>query len=187
MMTRRPRRSSQEVHSLLTKARAEAAQMLADCPRAQARVTRLIQLLGQIEDTWHEGGVAPKPKRTSSRGATITGYSVEDWQAEPHLVEKRDSGAQPFRTPKDHYDAVVDILATANEPMRFEEIRVLAAKQLGFESDDELPIYRLRIVMRFLDRLGLLKHESRQYRRSSSARSFTSAASKEWKSAARVS
>ncbi|GAB5496037.1 MAG: hypothetical protein Phyf2KO_11170 [Phycisphaerales bacterium] len=49
-------------------------------------------------------------------------------QDELHLVEKWDSGAQPFRTPKSHFDAVVDILATANEPMRFEEIRTFAAK-----------------------------------------------------------
>lgn len=161
--------------------------MLTDCPKARARVTRLIQLLGDIEDAWHDGGATPKPKRKSSRGATISGYSVEDWQGEPHLVEKRDSGAQPFRTPKSHFDAVVDILATASEPMRFEEIRTLAAKQLGLESESELPIYRLRIVMRFLDRLGLLKHESRRYRRTRPASTFRADSKREWSKRLRVS
>lgn len=158
--------------------------MLADCPKAQARVTRLIQLLGQIEDAWHEGGPATKPRRKSSRGATISGYSVEDWQGEPHLVEKRDSGAQPFRTPKSHFDAVVDILATASEPMRFEEIRTLTAKQLGLSSEDELPIYRLRIVMRFLDREGLLKHESRLYQRAAAVSGFRQGVAKAWRARA---
>lgn len=184
-MARRPRSPSTEIPSLLTKARAEAAQMLTDCPKAQARVTRLIQLLGQIEDAWHDGGATPKPKRKSSRGATISGYAVENWQGEPHLVEKRDSGAQPFRTPKSHFDTVVEILAASNEPMAFEEIRALTSKQLGMSSRDDLPIYKLRIVTRFLDKEGLLTHESRRYRRVGSASSFGSAATKAWKAAAR--
>lgn len=170
--------------SLLTKARAEAAQMLTDCPKARARVTRLIQLLGDIEDAWHDGRATPKPKRKSSRGATISGYSVENWQGEPHLVEERDSGAQPFRTPKSHFDTVVEILAASNEPMAFEEIRALTSKQLGMSSKDDLPIYKLRIVTRFLDKEGLLTHESRRYRRVGSASSFGSAATKAWKAAA---
>ena len=173
-------RLPQEVPGLPTKARAEAAQVLADCPKSRARVTRLIQVLGEIEDAWHAGGQTPKSKKKSSRGATITGYTVEDWHGEPHLVETRDSGAQPFRTPKSHYDAVVDILATANEPIRFEEIRSLAARQLGFETEDDLPIYRLRIVMRFLQQAGMLKHESRRYRRTGTATGFRKDSSSAW-------
>jgi len=156
--------------------------MLVDCPKASARVTRVLQLLDGIEDAWHDAGVGPKPKRKSSRGATITGYSIEGWHGEPHLVETRDSNAQPFRTPRSYYKAVVDTLAAASEPMRFEEIRLLVAKQLELSSVDKVPIYRLRIVMRFLDHNSLLSHEARKYHRRESAKTFRSSAMKAWRS-----
>jgi len=183
-MTPRTRSKTPEVHDLITKVRAEAAQIMVDCPKTRARVTRVIRLLGGIEDAWHDARVGSKPKRNSSRGATITGYAIENWQGKPHLVEMRDSGAQPFRTPRSHYKAVVDILATASEPMRFEEIRTLTAGQLGLGSEDELPIYRLRIVMRFLDKSRLLIHESRQYQRAGAASGFRQGAARAWKALA---
>jgi hypothetical protein len=179
-MPRRPHSKAGEIPSLITQARAEAAQVMAECPRARARITRLIQFLGEIEDAWHDAGPSPKRAARSSRGATISGYAVEEWQGEEHLVEERDSGAQPFRTPRSHFDAVVEILAAAGEAMRFEEIRKLAVEQLGLSSEDELPIYRLRIVMRFLNTHGLLVHEARRYRRVGSASSFLKAAAKAW-------
>jgi len=87
----------------------------------------------------------------------------------------------PFDANMSHYDAVVDILAATGSPMRFEEIRTLAAKQLGFLSEDELPIYRLRIITRLLDSKGLLTHEARRYRRAKAASKFKSEAKQAWK------
>ncbi len=96
------------------------------------------------------------------------------------LVEVRSTGAQPFRCPEHIFTATVKVLAEAERPISFDELRRLVSRSLKSTSGLSPPIYLFRVVLRFLKIKHLLQHSGRRFRPSAKG-NFTDAAQRAWR------
>jgi len=105
-------------------------------------------------------------------------YVVQDTAEGQFLTERRPSGAQPLRCPKDAYEAAARVLARATEPLHFEELLDGLNKETGERQAD----YRLRVCLRFWLGHGLVERFRTRYR-AKEADGFAARAMQEWETA----
>jgi hypothetical protein len=132
-----------------------------DCPKSGDNIKRAIAILDAAE---HAARKTPPRGKPRSR---IRGDSVEEYRIEPSerglcLTEVRSTGAQPFRCPRDIYDATVHVIARSPSGVSFDVLRRDASKHLG--QNPPPPIYLFRIVLRFLKFRDLIQHAGRRFR-----------------------
>jgi hypothetical protein len=100
---------------------------------------RLLELLPQI------AGHGSTVTRPSKRGTAALQYLVEKTAAGETLAERRVSGkSQPFRCPKHLYDAVVEVIADAEEALAVDEIAAAAESRARSRPAD----FQLRVPLR---------------------------------------
>lgn len=137
--------ASQEIRQAL----ADLLERHEDCGLLAARILRA---LGNLEGVLRQAGQsAPgaiteitheirrrrnKPKR----------YGVQVVNGQEMLCEYRAGGAYPFRASKAILDAVVAVLNAPEHPLTFEQVRDGAGKV----ARELLPIYEVRVCLRFL-------------------------------------
>ena len=105
----------------------------------------LIEALQQQVETKRHPDAPPAPIRRASADERAQEYFVQGTHEGDFLTERRPSGSQPFRCPKDAYDAAADILARADQPLHFDELLERLNKAMGDRQAD----YRLRVCLRF--------------------------------------
>jgi hypothetical protein len=124
--------------------RTSLIKVLRNSPEAREPICDALDLIEtlqqQMEAKWNPD--APAKPRSSSAGQE---YVVQQTPDGPFLTERRPSGSQPFRCPKDAYDAAARIIAQATEPLHFEEIHDRLNAAMGNRQAD----YRLRVCLRF--------------------------------------
>jgi hypothetical protein len=105
----------------------------------------LIEALQQQVETKRNPDAAPPPARRSIATQRSQEYFVQRTHEGDFLTERRPSGSQPFRCPKDAYDAAAVILAHADQPLHFDELLERLNKAMGDRQAD----YRPRVCLRF--------------------------------------
>ena len=76
------------------------------------------------------------------------------------LTERRPSGSQPFRCPRDAYEAATRVLEKARDGVHFDELLEGLNREMGERQAD----YRLRVCLRFWVGLGLVERFRTRYR-----------------------
>jgi hypothetical protein len=163
-----------------------------DAKREDA-LDQIDQLLGRVEDdARHKATVAEirrllkrlMPQRVSAvrrRTGEETEYRLEGRGEQATLAEFRRAG-QPLRVPKHVYEQLVDLLASADRPLAFDEIMM----QMARTATDTPAEWQARVVLRFLMRARpeVIRRARSRYRAVAPNR-FRIAAEKWWRSAAR--
>src|SRR5258706_14288654 len=73
----------------------------------------------------------PATSRRASPAERAQGHFVQRTHEGDFLTERRTSGSQPFRCPKDSYDAAAEILARADQTFPFDELLDRMNKAMG--------------------------------------------------------
>jgi hypothetical protein len=87
----------------------------------------------------------PRPSKPAEKETSAGDYVLQTTQEGEFLTERRPSGSQPFRCPKNVYDAAAEILVQTRDPLHFEEILQRLNTATGQRQGD----YRLRVCLRF--------------------------------------
>jgi hypothetical protein len=147
----RVRRTTVDVLSSQPKTAKAAASILRDLDTIERSVRAV------TEDLTIENPRVGKPRKAE----VVSHYTIEEMPSHGGnaLTEHRTSGAQPFRCPKDVYDAATKVLATAIAPVKFAEV------QKGVETRLKrvVPIYQIRLVLRFWSTAGLVHHRRARF------------------------
>jgi len=132
--------------SALREIRRLLADLLESTEQARMPVAQIMRLLDVVEG----GQVQPDDPghgRSFTRGRDARRYQVEETAGGPVLTEGREGGkSPPFRATKAVYDAVTSVLATAEKPLRFEDIMDRMAKSGPVPPGD----FQVRVCIRFL-------------------------------------
>jgi hypothetical protein len=140
----------------------------------------LIEALQQQVETKRHPDAAPPPAsaRRSAAADRAQEYFVQKTHEGEFLTERRPSGSQPFRCPKDAYDAAADILAHADQPLHFDEL----LERLNTAMGDRQADYRLRVCLRFWLGHKLVERFRTRYR-VIEAKTFSASARSLWEEA----
>jgi len=95
------------------------------------------------------------------RRAKTQEYEVQVTPDGSFLTERRSGDSQPFRCPRSTYDAAAEVLAGVGaEALPFEDLMDRLNRQTGQRQPD----YRLRVVLRFWMRHGVVLRTRTKYR-----------------------
>ena len=164
--------------------RTSLIKVLRNSPEAREPICDALELIEvlqqQIEAKRNpEADDRPADRRASKGGSAATQeYIVQDTGEGQFLTERRPSGSQPFRCPRDAYDAAAKVLAGAAEPLHFDELLEGLNRQTGERQAD----YRLRVCLRFWIGHGLVERFRTRYRAKDGA-NFVERARAEWERA----
>ncbi|HYE17662.1 MAG TPA: hypothetical protein VEA69_04415 [Tepidisphaeraceae bacterium] len=100
--------------------------------------------------------VAAAPER---RASPQQEYLIQQTPDGPYLTERRPTGSQPFRCPRQTYDTIARLLA-AHGPLHFDEL----LNRLNEASPERQADYRLRVCLRFWITTGLAQRIKTRYR-----------------------
>jgi hypothetical protein len=124
----------------------------------------LIESLQQnIETKRHPDAGEQPPQRSTRRAIQAPAsqeYLIQKTDEGEFLTERRPSGSQPFRCPKDAYDAAARILSKATQPLHFEDLH----DQFNSAMGDRQPDYRLRVCLRFWLHHKIIERSRTRYR-----------------------
>jgi len=120
----------------------------------------LIETLQQQRDAKQDPDSAAPASRPIRRDLTPQDYLIQSTSDGEFLTERRPSGSQPFRCPKDAYEAATKIIAEAAEPQHFEEL----LEKFNTEMKERQADYRLRVCLRFWLSHGLVERFRTRYR-----------------------
>ena len=147
--------------------RTSLIKVLRNSPEAREPICDALELIEvlqqQIEAKRNpEADERPAERRSGKGGAATTQqeYIVQDTGEGQFLTERRPSGSQPFRCPRDAYDAAARVLAGAAEPLHFDEL----LEGLNRETGERQADYRLRVCLRFWIGHGLVERFRTRYR-----------------------
>jgi len=120
----------------------------------------------------------PRPARRNGRAQE---YIIQRTAEGEFLTERRPTGSQPFRCPKDAYAAAAEVLASAKDPLHFDELLDRLNETTGARHAD----YRLRVCLRFWGQQNLVRRSRMRYEAVDATR-FTSNARKAWDDLAHI-
>jgi len=140
----------------------------------------LIETLQQnIDAKRHPDGNQSRETRPTRDDAPSQEYLVQQTADGAFLTERRPSGAQPFRCPRDVYDAAANALAAAaGQPLHFEDL----LDRLNQLTNQRQPDYRLRVCLRFWLHHGVIERFRTRYR-AKAPTDFPQTATALWKNA----
>jgi hypothetical protein len=166
--------------------RTSLIKVLRNSPESREPICDALELIEalqqQMEAKRNPEGTEPPGGRKAGKGEPTKQqeYVVQDTGEGQFLTERRPSGSQPFRCPRDAYDAAVRVLAGASEPLHFDEL----LEGLNRETGERQADYRLRVCLRFWLAQGLVERFRTRYR-AKDAGTFVERAKAEWDRAAR--
>jgi hypothetical protein len=169
--------------------RTSLIKVLRNSPESREPICDALELIEalqqQMEAKRNPEGTEEPAGRRASRGkgegqsaAQQQAYFVQETGEGEFLTERRPSGAQPFRCPRDAYEAAAQVLAAAGEPVHFEELLEGLNREMGERQAD----YRLRVCLRFWLARGLVERFRTRYR-AKEAGGFVERAMGEWQKA----
>lgn len=161
-----------QLRDALARVRRTTVDVLSSQPRTAKAAASILRDLDTIERSVRavtENLTIENPRVGKPRKAEVVShYTIEEMPSHggDALTEHRTSGAQPFRCPKDVYDAVAKVLASAIAPVKFAEV------QKGVETRLKrvVPIYQIRLVLRFWSTVGLVQHRRARFMARDSSR-----------------
>jgi len=141
--------------------RDELASLLQRQPKTAVPVGRILGFLGEVERELASANArasTPGRARGPRRAEVVSHYRVEGGlrsSRDAALAEHRTSGAQPFRCPWEVYQAAArELGAAGGDGMSFNELYRRVNKRLGVR----IPIYRIRMCLRFWDTANITQH-----------------------------
>lgn len=163
--------------------RTSLIKVLRNSPESREPICDALELIEtlqqQAENKRHPDSPAPEPARATRRAQAGTGgYVVRQTGEGEFLTERRPSGSQPFRCPRDAYDAAARLLAEATSPLHFEELHEQLNRAMGERQAD----YRLRVCLRFWLASGRVERFRTRYR-AVEPKGFAAEASALWEKA----
>lgn len=144
--------------------RTSLIKVLRNSPEAREPICDALELIETLQlqrdtkrnpDAEQTPAAAPAAKETSTQD-----YLIQTTREGEFLTERRPSGSQPFRCPKDAYQAAAKILAQAREPLHFEDLLQRLSSEMGERQAD----YRLRVCLRFWLSHQLIERFRTRYR-----------------------
>ena len=140
-------RPSENHAAAFSQLRTSLIKVLRNSPEAREPICDALELIEALQQQMESkrNPDAPGNRTARAEAAGQQEYVVQATADGPFLTERRPSGSQPFRCPKDAYDAAVRILAESREPLHFEEIHDRLNAAMGERQAD----YRLRVCLRF--------------------------------------
>lgn len=145
-----------QVRSALIKA-------LRTSPDAREPLCDALELLETIQQKLEAYRAAMPPAREAPRPRherKLQEYQVQTNGDGAFLVERRPGHSQPFRCPRETYDAAASVLASADQPLHFDELAERLNARLGHRQPD----YRLRVALRFWLAGGAVVRSRTKYR-----------------------
>jgi hypothetical protein len=124
--------------------RTSLIKVLRNSPEAREPICDALELIEALQQQ-AETKRHPEGPETPARRERGQEYFVQRTHEGEFLTERRPSGSQPFRCPKDAYDAAAAILARADQPLHFDELLERLNQAMGDRQAD----YRLRVCLRF--------------------------------------
>jgi hypothetical protein len=158
--------------------RTSLIKVLRNSPESREPICDALELIEslqqQIETKRHPDAGEPLPQRAARRVTQAPAsqeYLIQKTDEGEFLTERRPSGSQPFRCPKDAYDAAARILSKATQPLHFEELH----EQFNTAMGDRQPDYRLRVCLRFWLHHKIIERSRTRYRATDPATFLTHA------------
>jgi hypothetical protein len=163
--------------------RTSLIKVLRNSPEAREPICDALELIETLQlqrDTKRNPDAAPPPQAAPvSKETSIQDYLIQTTREGEFLTERRPSGSQPFRCPKEAYQAAAKILAQTREPLHFEDL----LQRLSTETRQRQADYRLRVCLRFWLSHKLIERFRTRYR-ALDPEHFYQQASELWKPAA---
>ena len=168
--------------------RTSLIKVLRNSPEAREPICDALELIEALQQQMEakrnpESGEGPagrqgRGRKSEGEAAPQQAYFVQETGEGEFLTERRPSGAQPFRCPRDAYEAAARVLAGAGEPVHFEELLEGLNREMGERQAD----YRLRVCLRFWLARGLVERFRTRYRAKDSS-GFVERVRGEWEKA----
>lgn len=160
--------------------RDELVGLLERDPQSASSVAKVMRMLGDLEKELEALRPREAPARSHGprKAEVVSHYRVENGvrgDRSEALAEHRSSGAQPFRCPWRIYEATARELADATDGIGFDDLH----KRVG----KEIPIYRIRMCLRFWEAAGIVQHWLKVFRpihRAGARGGFMAEAKKAW-------
>lgn len=159
--------------------RTSLIKVLRNAPEAREPICDALELIETLQQQVEAKRNPEAPAKPRSI-APAQEYVVHETPDGPFLTERRASGSQPFRCPRDAYDAAVLVLAEAAGPLHFEEIHDRLNAAMGARQAD----YRLRVCLRFWVGQKVVERFRTRYRAVDRA-TFATEAARLWSEAAK--
>jgi hypothetical protein len=102
---------------------------------------------------------AESESRPPRRNGRVQEYVIQRTADGEFLTERRRTGSQPFRCPKDAYFAAAEVLAAAAEPLHFDEL----LDRLNETTRTRHADYRPRVCLRFWGQHALVRRSRMRY------------------------
>ena len=165
--------------------RDELVAMLERVPGSAPSVAKVMRLLADLEkelEAAHARAEVPPRSGGPRKTEVVSHYRVENGvrgDRSEALAEHRSSGAQPFRCPRRIYEAAARELAGPSEGIDFDDLHERVNKRLG----EAIPIYRIRMCLRFWEVAGIIGHWSKVFKpihHAGTRGGFTAEAKRAW-------
>lgn len=171
-------RPSENNAAAFSQLRTSLIKVLRNSPEAREPICDALELIETLQQQMEakrnpDAGTKARPGAPAGQE-----YVVQETVEGPFLTERRPSGSQPFRCPKEAYDAAARILAEAGEPLHFEEIH----ERLNAAMGDRQADYRLRVCLRFWAGQKVVERFRTRYR-AVNAETFLDDAARLWSEA----
>jgi hypothetical protein len=124
------------------------------------------------------GGRRSSDARDAST-ASLQEHFVQTTHEGEFLTERRPSGSQPFRCPRDAYDAAARVLEEADQPLHFDDLLDRLNTAMGQRQAD----YRLRVCLRFWVARNAVERFRTRYRVTPHDAPFSARAQSLWEAA----
>ena len=154
-----------QLHEALVRIRRATVDALATAPTIAKLAAGILKDVDEVERAYRavaERLTLDNPRVGRPRkAAVVSHYAVEAMPSHggDGLTEHRTTGAQPFRCPKDVYDAAATVLSGSARPVKFDEVQ----KGVQVRLRRKVPSYQVRLVMRFWSVKGLLQHRRARF------------------------
>lgn len=102
----------------------------------QQQLERYRQAMPPLSETARD---KPRPR------GKLQEYRIQTTADGQFLTERRPGHSQPFRCPRQTYDAAAEVVAAADPAMHFDEL----VERLNARMGERQPDYRLRVALRF--------------------------------------
>lgn len=165
----------------LRRARRSIAKLLRDQPELAGPLGEILSAIVDIEESLAHVPDGPRGMAvgtTAARGqrGKPKRYERHERGGEMFVAEYRSDSPYPFRVPKVTLDAIIDVLAASDRPLRFSDLSSAVAKRIG-----DTPVnYQLHVCLRLLASGGLTRVRGRTYT-PADPKAFRRKAGKLWK------
>jgi hypothetical protein len=148
----------------------EAREPLCDALELLETVQQQVEVTRQAPARGGELLQAPARKRTK-----LQEYEIQWTDEGEFLIERRPGHSQPFRCPRDTYEAAAKVLADAEGALHFDELM----DRLNGRLPQRQPDYRLRVALRFWMAAGAIARYRTRYK-ATNPREFPQASRRLW-------